>query len=102
MQLAFDPESMFGDFVADGVTGSAVAETTERVRHHECDFVETRKCKKVRVSFANDRAWREITVRGTLSLRRAIKAALPLASPPPQIRRIGSQDIFGEQVEINL
>lgn len=101
MTIIFDPDSTLNDFTADGVRGWASVETEETVEQYG-GYRERRKCKKVEVNWIGERAYRQVTVRGTTSLRRAIKAAFAHALPTPQARMVGGQELFGEFIEISL
>lgn len=89
------------EFTVDGIYGRASTWAEEQVDVGG-GYTKTVKCKKVCVTWGAGRAYREVTVRGTLSIKRAILAALRYALPEPEIRMVGKQPIYGEFIEVTL
>lgn len=54
------------------------------------------------VMFINDRAWRDVRVFGTKSLKKAVQAAMVYADPKPVPQLINGQEWFGETKEVTI
>ena len=85
------------EFTCDDVVGTV---RFEEARKHSQTFELIREHFDVVV--ANGRAWRQISVFGTKSMRSAVRAAASHFMPLPEIRMMGGRETFGEIVEVKI
>jgi hypothetical protein len=97
MKIVITKTDYWHDFTCDGIEGTI---RFEEARQHTQTFKPIRE--HFNVTIANGRAWREIDVFGTKSMRNAIKAAAPHFKPLPEIRMMGGQEIFGETRTVKI
>lgn len=97
MKILITEEKYWHDFTCDDVSGRI---HFEEARKHTQTYELIPAHFEVTIN--TERAWREIDVFGTKSMRKAIIAASVHFKPLPEVRMMGGQEIFGETRTVKI